>query len=244
MEKVLHVQKKEGETPLELIERIRSEQPEYEGVKMTYAGRLDPLASGEMIILCADEVHNKQKYLNKDKEYEVDIVLGVSTDTYDGLGLVMDEGVIKNGWQEKVKKYIDSHVGEFEQSYPAYSSKTVDGEQLHIISKRGDLVELPLHKVVLCSAEIVELRTISKEDLYPEITRKNALVNGDFRQVEIGQRWQDYFDQTEMAEYPVVSVKMKVGSGFYVRTFANDLGKYLKSEAFALKIVRIAILDK
>lgn len=241
MERILRVQKHEGETPLELIGRIRVERPEYADIKMTYAGRLDPLASGEMIILCGNEVHNKQEYLNKDKEYEVDIVLGISTDTYDGLGLVQDEGVIKKDWQEKVQKFIDRHIGEFEQAYPTYSSKTVDGEQLHTISKRGESVDLPVHTVALHSAEILDVKTISRVDLHTEITRKNSLVNGDFRQEEIGQRWQDYFDQTEMTEYPVVSIKMKVGSGFYVRTFANDLGKSLGSEAFALRIVRTKI---
>ena len=54
-------------------------------------GRLDPLAEGVLLILIGDECKNKEKYLGLDKEYEVAIIFGISTDTGDALGLATKE---------------------------------------------------------------------------------------------------------------------------------------------------------
>jgi len=56
---------------------------------MTYAGRLDPLAEGLLLVLTGEECKNKEKYLGLDKEYEVDVLFGFATDTYDILGKVL-----------------------------------------------------------------------------------------------------------------------------------------------------------
>ena len=230
MEKILKVWKQAGETPLEVIEKIRNEREGYDDLKMTYAGRLDPLAEGELIILVEDLVHEKERYMHLDKEYEVDVLLGISTDTYDTLGLVTDEGVIERNWQEKVQKFIDNKIGEFSQKYPPFSSKTINGIPMFQLTKEGKEFEIPEHIVRLDHAEIIEQRVIRKDQLKEEIESKNILVRGDFRQEEIQDRWNDYFEQTEFTEYPLITIRLKVGSGFYVRQFVEDLGKFLKSK--------------
>ncbi len=70
LNKILVLNKKEGETPLEALEIFRKKNKEYMGVKMTYAGRLDPMASGLLLILAGEEAKNKEKYLILGKEYE------------------------------------------------------------------------------------------------------------------------------------------------------------------------------
>ena len=55
MKKILKLYKKEGETPLEAIERFRRKNPEYRNEKMTYAGRLDPMAEGVLLVLAGNE---------------------------------------------------------------------------------------------------------------------------------------------------------------------------------------------
>jgi tRNA U55 pseudouridine synthase TruB len=66
------IDKKVGETPLELINRIRIEMPELKDERLSYAGRLDPMAEGQMLILVGDENDNREKYLGLDKEYEAE----------------------------------------------------------------------------------------------------------------------------------------------------------------------------
>ncbi len=97
--------KKEGETPLQALERLRSSNSKYKDAKMTYAGRLDPMASGLLIILIGDEVKNKEKYLKLNKEYEFEVLFGFATDTYDILGKV-----VKNGSPDVSEKLIKQNL--------------------------------------------------------------------------------------------------------------------------------------
>ncbi|MEK7120642.1 MAG: hypothetical protein AAB840_00955, partial [Patescibacteria group bacterium] len=83
---ILNLYKKEGETPLERIRRFTTENPEYKNKKMTYAGRLDPMAEGVLIILTDEDVHIKDNFLRLDKEYEFEVLWAVSSDTHDILG--------------------------------------------------------------------------------------------------------------------------------------------------------------
>jgi tRNA U55 pseudouridine synthase TruB len=63
------IYKKLGETPLECLEKYRSEMNISSEVKLSYIGRLDPMAEGEMIIIEGEENKDREKYLNFDKEY-------------------------------------------------------------------------------------------------------------------------------------------------------------------------------
>ena len=64
MKKIILLDKKEGETPLERLQKFRLKNRKYKSVKMTYAGRLDPMASGLLLVLAGEEVKNKQKYID------------------------------------------------------------------------------------------------------------------------------------------------------------------------------------
>ncbi|MEI7513657.1 MAG: hypothetical protein WCJ74_03505, partial [bacterium] len=87
MDKVLNLYKRAGETPLLCILRYKKDNPQFENVPMTYAGRLDPLAEGVLLVLTGKEVHRKEEFLNLRKEYEVEVLFGFETDTFDVLGL-------------------------------------------------------------------------------------------------------------------------------------------------------------
>ena len=61
-EKYITLEKAVGETPLSCAEAYRSAHPELEGTPMAYAGRLDPMASGRLLILLGDECKNQANY--------------------------------------------------------------------------------------------------------------------------------------------------------------------------------------
>ena len=84
---VFKIWKPVGLTPLEAVKRLQQIRPDLGGVKLTYAGRLDPLALGVMIILSAGDIKDKEQFLVLPKTYEVEILLGAATDSGDVLGL-------------------------------------------------------------------------------------------------------------------------------------------------------------
>jgi tRNA U55 pseudouridine synthase TruB len=55
IQKIIVLNKKEGETPLEALSLFRSTHKSFKDVPMTYAGRLDPMASGLLVILIGEE---------------------------------------------------------------------------------------------------------------------------------------------------------------------------------------------
>lgn len=236
-----------GETPLEALERLRAGEGIAADVPMTYAGRLDPAAEGLLPILVGEECKNKQAYSGQAKTYMAEILLGVSTDSYDLLGLptqgavatlMTDEDDVRPGIAEKIEQYLASKIGTHSQQYPPYSSKTVDGKQLHTHAREGNDVELPEHEVTLHSYEDLSVEPISSEDILVRAGELVTLVKGDFRQDAILQAWADLKLPEKL---PLLVVTIKVGSGFYVRQLAEDIGKALGTKACLYSLIRTEI---
>lgn len=242
--KFVFVDKFKGETPLEALERYRSEYLELCDLPMTYAGRLDPMAYGKLLILIGDECKNKEKYLGLDKEYEIEVLFGIATDSYDALGLVSKVVDIGNGGTEIVDKIVREEMAKypmnFEQSYPPFSSKTVGGSQLHIHAKSGTLPEeMPIKKVTIYEMELLGQSYISSQELKKKVIFEINAVKGDFRQKEIIDRWSEVL-QIERT-FPVFKFRVKCSSGTYMRSLAYRLGLRSGFGAFALSIRRTEI---
>ncbi|MBP6060753.1 MAG: hypothetical protein KA515_01980, partial [Candidatus Pacebacteria bacterium] len=104
IKKIVVVDKREGETPLSALERFRAKNKGYKDLPITYAGRLDPMASGVLVLLAGEKTKEKDKYLFLDKEYEFEVLFGFATDTYDILGKVISHK--SDLWLESFKKMI------------------------------------------------------------------------------------------------------------------------------------------
>lgn len=242
------IHKNIGETPLEAMERFRAKEiakgkSELLNVPMTYAGRLDPMAEGQLLILIGEECKKKDEYLGLDKEYEVEVLFGVTTDTYDALGLVTDCNTVEMIDLSRVKD-LRTFVGKFNQPYPPYSSKTVDGVQLHQLSRSGDLPEeMPTKEVEIYSIDKISEKRIPVSELMEMIEGRISKVNGDFRQEEITNKWKEFIGQLESGhEFSVIKIKVLCSSGTYMRSLAHHMGKLLGCGAIALSINRTKIV--
>jgi len=249
MQKVIILNKKEGETPLEALENFRAKHKEYKEVKMTYAGRLDPMASGVLIILAGEETKNKEKYLNYDKEYEFQILFGFATDTYDILGkvitcvrqdLTQDKVYARQDLVKLIKKNLKYFIGERIQKYPIYSSKTVKGKPLFVYARENEEVEIPERKVFIKQIRFLGLKKITNKKLLENIERRVKKVKGDFRQKEILKIWQQQIQQG-LPSLRIGEFKVKCSSGTYVRGIANSLGEKIDIPALAFSIKRTKV---
>ncbi len=234
--------KKLGETPLKTIERFKDENPAYNNESMTYAGRLDPMAEGLLLALSGEEVYEKDTYLDLVKSYTFEVLWGFETDTLDVLGMTSE---IKEQLptENDIKKALFSGV--FEQSYPAYSSKPVEGKPLFEWAREGNLdkIQVPKHEVEIFQASFVSRRQISGKELLNNITQKVTAVSGDFRQKEILEKWQTVLVEKDKEEFVIDTISVKVSSGFYVRQFVSDIAKTLRVVATTFHIKRTKIGD-
>lgn len=247
MKEVLFLNKQVGETPLACMDRFRVEHPEYQGVKMTYAGRLDPIASGLLIVLAGEKVHDKESYLKLPKTYECTALLGVATDTYDVLGIPIEAPLLEeervDAAGRRVRLELETFIGTFQQAYPPYSSKTVDGKQLHQIAREGNIqdVEIPERTVTVSKIWDVDVREISLREISRQIIDTVSRVTGDFRQAEIVDAWTRVFDNISNEKMITVSFKISVSGGTYIRGIVNSLGEKLGYGACILSLHRTEV---
>ena len=88
MKSVINLYKPVGLSPLQAVDKFRLKHREYSKVKMGYAGRLDPMAEGVLLVLVGEENKKIRKYLGYDKEYRAEILIGLKSDSCDVLGMV------------------------------------------------------------------------------------------------------------------------------------------------------------
>ncbi len=260
METLILEYKMPGETPLECINRVKARNKAYLNVPMTYAGRLDPMAEGLMIILAGDECQNKDKYNAMTKTYEVDVLFGFATDTYDLLGLVerpkQNPEIIvalpslrgfrhDEQFQNSVSGLLQNFTGKINQKYPVYSSRTVAGKPLFQWAREGRLseIEVPSHEVYIENIEIKKTYEISGKKLMKYITESIAKVKGDFRQEEILAKWHEVLDDNTDENFKIIKLVISCSSGTYVRAIAHELGQSIGTPALAMHILRTQIGD-
>jgi tRNA pseudouridine55 synthase len=77
-----------GPTAAQALVALRESDPSLRGVKLGHAGRLDPMAEGLLTVLVGDENRAVHALRGESKTYEVDVLLGLASDSFDALGML------------------------------------------------------------------------------------------------------------------------------------------------------------
>ncbi|MGH7204368.1 MAG: hypothetical protein ACREHC_08035 [Candidatus Levyibacteriota bacterium] len=245
MKALLPIYKPIGITPLQLIEQLRETKPEYKEEKIGYAGRLDPMAHGVMLLMVGDETKNRADYLSLSKEYKFKVLLGVETDTFDILGLLNGIKVKSTASNANsiVNLFVNDKIGTHVQPYPPYSSKAVAGKPLFWWANNNRLneIEIPKHAVTISNFKLTSSKSIKREVLQKQISTNISLLKGDFRQEAIMERWQRFFVENSNEMFSTATFTLQCSSGTYVRSIADELGKKISCGAITLDILRIKL---
>ncbi len=218
------IYKKLGFTPLQVLEEVRPFLDVADQKKITFVGRLDPMAEGNIHLLWSGNMEEKHKIQDQDKEYVVEVLLGVETDTGDVLGLITS---IQNESLSFDTEILNNFIGPFIHDYPAYSSphikKVLKGEK--VIHKKQDGYIYKIEDLGLVKYSPIELKGIIFNKL------SQCSMEGDFRLDQVKQGWNIFFQNNEN-EFKILTLKVKCKSGTYMRVLARELG------GLALSIVR------
>lgn len=233
-----------GQTPLQAVEEFKSKNPEYKNAKVSYAGRLDPMAEGLLLLLIGDENKKRDEYEGLDKTYLTEIVFGITTDSFDGLGMLENTSLDTPKIQD-IKNVLKSFTGKQMQSYPPYSSKAVRGKPLFWWSRKKMLseIEIPKRNIEIFSIKILNIKKINGEILVKDILKRIEKVEGDFRQEEIVKSWGEFYKANKDRKFLKAELGVRCSSGTYIRRLASDIGHKLSSGAFCLSIKRTKIGD-
>lgn len=244
--------KKEGETPLAALERFRAAHPELASAPLTYAGRLDPMAEGLLLILSGDACRDKESYLGLDKTYEFEVLFGAATDSYDVLGVVSGVSDVSVPDADAIDAAVRACIGEREEPYPPFSSKPArlraargqaGGKPLFAWAREGKIgeVAVPARRIEVKKLSLQGARTIAGAELLSSAEERIGRIEGDFRQEEIAASWRSALLGREAALFPVLSFRADVSSGTYIRTLAVRIGALLGAPALAFSIKRTRV---
>ncbi|ORX95606.1 tRNA pseudouridine synthase B [Clohesyomyces aquaticus] len=183
-------------------QKIKNEEADGRYFKMGHGGTLDPIASGVLIIGIGRGTKQLSTFLGSTKTYETTVVFGMSTDSYDIDGQVTGNAPAGHITDELVKDMLIKFRGPFKQTPPLYSALKINGVKALEYAKNGKEVprELEAREVHVEQCELVQFLEIAAED---------------FRRLH---------DMPRSALLPAAVIKLVVSSGFYVRSFANELG--------------------
>lgn len=248
------VEKAVGETPLDALKRFRQENKLPETIKTAYAGRLDPMASGKLLLLIGDTCKRQQQFHKLDKEYEFSILFGLTTDTHDVLGRITKISV-PNNIKEDLQKAIRSIQSEthLELPYPIFSSKTVGGIPLHTWALRDKLAEIaiPVQTSTIHKIKLNEVYSITGKEIYrhattminslPTVTETSKAEGADFRRKDVLTDWQSFYDRHHSDSFVEAKLTATVSSGTYIRSLAHYLGQQCQTGAIASSIHRTKI---
>lgn len=226
------IQKIEGETMNQVIERAKSILI-LQGIEVNnicYAGRLDPLASGGLIILTNTDVFYKMNYCNLIKTYTFSIIRGFQTDTYDILGLATISPITSD---------VITAPHEYLLQYPPYSGYCIKGKPYWKYTRENEKPPfVPYKKTIVYRFKSLDVSSITGDNLFKLIRKKiSKITQGDFRQVEIINKWQDIINSNN--EYTLEHYEVMISSGGYVRTLANLMG----ATAFNIRRMQYKIIQ-
>ncbi len=218
MDQVLNVYKPIGRTSFSVVGEIRRR---LKIKKVGHAGTLDPLADGVLIVLTGNMTKQQESFMHQEKEYLAKIAFGFSTYTYDLEGDFVDKfpGITDPKKVEDLIITLNKTLpdtlklfeGDLMQEVPAFSAVKISGRRLYDMARKNDIQGTKLP---------VKSIKIHKIDLLSLKT--------------------EYLDK--IGSYlPVATIRVTCGSGTYIRSLANDLGKKLSVPSVLSALTRTRI---
>ncbi|MEY7999630.1 tRNA pseudouridine(55) synthase TruB [Clostridium sp. Mt-5] len=153
MNGILNINKPTGITSFDVVRKIKSLS---KNKKVGHAGTLDPIASGVLPVCIGGATKFVDYIMKNEKVYLADMKLGVTTDTYDREGTVIDTSDF-NLSEMDIKSAILSFQGEIEQMPPMYSAIKIKGKRLYDLARQGIEVEREKRKITIYSIDIVDI---------------------------------------------------------------------------------------
>ena len=179
---VLLVDKAEGMTSHDVVALLRRK---LQVRKVGHCGTLDPIATGLLSITVGRGTKVQDLLMSEDKEYVGTFVLGVTTDTQDRQGEVIQQRPVPELDENQIRTVFEKFRGDFYQMPPMVSAKKHGGVPLYKLARQGKVVE-----------------------------REPRLVHV-------------YRYTIDRIELPEIDFSVLCSKGFYVRTYAHDIGEAL-----------------
>ena len=135
---ILNIYKPIGITSFGVVKKIRKIVGEK---KVGHGGTLDPFAEGVLIIGTGSDTKKLKRITDTDKTYTASIELGITTNTLDPEGDVLEKKKIPRLSKAKINKVLNSFLGSSMQTPPMFSAKKIGGVKLYELARKNIIVD-------------------------------------------------------------------------------------------------------
>ncbi len=151
MNGIILVDKPCGWTSHDVVGKLRGILRER---RIGHSGTLDPMATGLLVVFAGRATRAVEFAEADSKEYIAGLRLGVSTDTQDTTGNVLNTCEALPSKDELVAA-ANGFLGEISQIPPMYSAIKINGKKLYELARRGEIVERSPREVTISKLELV-----------------------------------------------------------------------------------------
>lgn len=150
----LIINKEDGMTSHDVVNKIRKT---FQTKQVGHTGTLDPNATG-VLIVAVGKATKAISYLENDgKIYEAELTLGITTDTEDIWGNVLEEKEV-NITETQIEEMIKSFIGNIKQVPPMYSALKINGKKLYELAREGVTVEREARDITIFDIYDIEIK--------------------------------------------------------------------------------------
>ena len=154
MNGIVIVDKPEGWTSQDVTAKLRGV---FQTRRIGHGGTLDPMATGVLPVFVGRATRGVEFFEHAEKTYETVLRLGITTDTEDISGTVLNEqDAFVTGTQ--LEQVLEKFRGQILQVPPMYSALKINGQKLCDLARKGKEVErqprpVTIHELTLLSME-------------------------------------------------------------------------------------------
>ena len=152
MNGIVIIDKPEGWTSQNVVSKLRGV---FQTRRIGHGGTLDPMATGVLPVFVGRATRGVEFFEHAEKTYEAVLRLGITTDTEDISGTVLEEKEV-TVTESAFLASLDGFRGEIQQIPPMYSAIKINGQKLCDLARKGREVERKPRTITIHKLECLE----------------------------------------------------------------------------------------
>ena len=152
MNGIVIIDKPAGWTSQDVVSKLRGV---FKTRRIGHGGTLDPMATGVLPVFVGRATRGVEFFEHAHKTYEAVLQLGVTTDTEDITGNILEEKPVCVTENEFLS-VLEQFRGEIQQIPPMYSAIKVNGQKLYDLARQGKEVDRKSRTITIFKLECSE----------------------------------------------------------------------------------------
>ena len=152
MNGIVIVDKPQGWTSQDVTARLRRV---FNTRRIGHGGTLDPMATGVLPVFVGRGTRGVEFFEHAEKTYETVLQLGMTTDTEDTSGTVLETRDVHIS-ETEMSEILSQFRGKIMQVPPMYSALKINGQKLVDLARKGKTVERQPREIEIFELELLE----------------------------------------------------------------------------------------